>query len=238
MDKNILNNLNEIANELDAKGLYKEADTVTDVMTRLSQNLAGPLGVMGAGVVIDKYGKEFLNWFQDKGNKKDSEPQPNKFEQFTGIDTGSMKSPLMKNITNSYSELVNFNTNAKIFKYNDFQTNSGAAIGNLITAYQDILPPNSPDELQRFSNQISTKFENKLQFRDRFDSFVKTEKEKYNQYDFMAPYLRSLDVAKSSLQRPIANQMLHKNKPKTPGLGDVRHYEAWESASGPKKKRE
>ena len=53
----------------------------------------------------------------------------------------------------------------------------------------------------------------------------------------MASYLRSLDVAKSSLQRPIANQMLHKNKPKTPGLGDVRHYEAWESASGPKKEK-
>lgn len=238
MDKNILNNLNEIANELDAKGLYKEADTVTDVMTRVSQkNMLGPLGLLGTGYTLDKYRKEITDWFQDKGNKKDSEPQPNKFEQFFGIDTGSMKSPLMKNITNSYSELVNFNTNAKIFKYNDFEKNSGAAIGNIITAYQDILPPNSPDELQRFSNQISTKFENKLHFRDRFDSFVKTEKEKYNKYEFMQPYLRSLDVAKSSLQRPIANQMLHKNKPKTPGLGDVRHYEAWESASGPKKEK-
>ena len=239
MDKNILNNLKEIANELDDKGMFKEADTVTDVMTRLSQktNLLGPVGILGSGLTIDKYKKEIMDWFKDKGNKKDSEPQPNKFEQFTGIDTGSMKSPLMKNIINSYSELVNFNTNAKIFKYNDFETNSGAAIGNLLTAYQDLLPPNSPDELQRFSNQVSTKFENRLQFRDRFDSFVKTEKQNYNQYQFMAQYLRSLEVAQTSLQRPISREMLHKNKPKTPGLGDVRHYEAWESASGPKKEK-
>jgi hypothetical protein len=237
MDKKILNNLNEIANKLDEKGLLKEADVVTDVMTRVAQNLMGPAGLLGIGYTLDKYGKQYKDWFLDKGNKKDSEPQPNKLEQFTGIDFGSMKSPLMNNIFNSYSELNNFIENAKIFDYNDFKTNANSSIGLIITAYKDLLPPGQKDELQRFQNQTATKFENKLQFRDKFNNFIKSENQKYSQYDFMAAYLRSLEVAKSSLERPVSRQMLHKNKPTTPGLGDLRHYEAWESASGPKKEQ-